>query len=87
MLNSGIFMIGRWENGLLEGYALFITPLAGKVHAHCKGGKLDGWVILEYQNNFEIFNFTNDTKGSIRRRYDKAENVWTEASYSKKGKL
>lgn len=46
MLDNGTFLIGNWDNGLLHGYALLITPLAGKVHVQCKNGLLDGWAIL-----------------------------------------
>lgn len=40
ILNTGIVVIGNWNKGKLNGYALFITPFGGKIHTNYLAGFL-----------------------------------------------
>jgi hypothetical protein len=46
IMNTGATVVGNWMKGKLNGYALFITPFGGKIHAHYEMGWLEGWAIL-----------------------------------------
>ena len=70
IMSNGVALLGNWKKGRLNDYALFISPFGGKIHANYRDGKLDGWVIVEYKNSFEILEFVNDKDSLVRRRYD-----------------
>lgn len=54
VLSNGVAVLGNWKKGWLDGYALFVSPFGGKIHATYQEGKLHGWLIVEYRNSFEI---------------------------------
>ncbi len=70
ILTNGVTVIGNWVHGNLNGYALFISPFGGKIHTNYMAGRLEGWVIIEYGNSFEILRFSRDICEPIRRRFD-----------------
>lgn len=86
IMNNGTVAVGLWDNGKLDGYALFLCPHGGKVHTHYNKGALDGWAIIEFDNNFEILYFENDAPKDVRVRYDDFEELWTEVLF-KNGRI
>ena len=87
IMSNGMTVVGCWRQGLLHGQAIFICPLGGKIHANLVKGKVEGWVIMEYGNNFEINHFKNDERDRTRARFDEFEELWVQSRYLADGKL
>lgn len=51
MVKNGNMIFGTWNQDLLDGRALILTSLGGKIMANFNLGKLNGWVLLSYGQN------------------------------------
>ena len=87
-INNGTFIVGSWNEDMLEGRALVVSALGGKLLGSFSHGKFSGWAISMFRRRvLKCFFFHDNQMQGDKLTYDRQQELWVCSKSSQRGKL